>query len=184
MIRSRIGILSLAPLFLVLPGTRFTEDDEATRRAPGPQATDEDDLAEPTVRLLRGANDPSFGIGACRSDIVLELWPPNHKVVDIDLAQVLGSQTVGIVITSITQDEPVDDRGDGHTVCDGDGIGTSVAHIRAERSGRLDGRVYEIDYTAFGGACSGFVTVTVPHDQSGVEAVDSGQLHDSTEGCH
>src|SRR5512144_1786700 len=110
MICARTGLLSLVPLFLVLPGTRYTASDEpATAVPPGPRVTDENDLAEPTVRILRGAERQGFGVGACRSDVVIELWPPNHKAVDIDLAQVLGPQTVGIQITSTTQDEPNND---------------------------------------------------------------------------
>jgi hypothetical protein len=125
-----------------------------------------------------------FGVGSCRSDLVLELWPPNHLQVDFDLTKLLGPETTDVEITSITQDEPVDAGGDGNTGCDGDGIGTSIARIRAERSGSGNGRVYRIHYSAFGGACTGFVTVTVPHDQDGAPAVDDGQTFDSSEGCN
>ena len=139
--------------------------------------------AKAAVRLLRRPEPALLGVGECPTDIELELWPPNHKYVAIDLEQVLGPDTTAIEILSITQDEPVDERGDGHTQCDGDGVGTSVARIRAERSGLGNGRVYEIEYSAFAGACSGFVRVLVPHDQSGRPAEDDGQIYDSTEGC-
>src|SRR4030095_5600288 len=84
-------------------------------------------------------SDESFGVGECPS-AEMELWPPNHKYVDIDLAVLLGSATTDIEITAITQDEPIDDNGDGKTDCDGSGIGTRMAHIRAERAGGGNGR--------------------------------------------
>lgn len=198
MICARTGLLSLSPLLLVLLGAQRSEPlvdrrspgaadgrlagTAAELRAPGAELVDEADPRDPELRVRHGA-ERAFGVDACPSDIVVDLWPPNHKYVDVDLAPLLGPTTTGIQITAITQDEPVDDHGDGHTVCDGSGIGTSIAHIRSERSGQRDGRVYEIAYSALGGACAGIVTVTVPHDQSGADAVDSGQLFDSTEGC-
>jgi len=108
---------------------------------------------------------------------VIQLWPPNHKYEEIDLERVLAGVTSGIRITSITQDEPC--NGD----CDGDGVGTSVAHIRCERDGSGNGRVYKVNYTALGGSCSGSLTVAVPHDHSGRQPVDDGQRYDSTDGC-
>jgi len=173
MIPTRYGLYSIALLpFFYGPGSV------------SPEATDPEELTtEPTLRIVRPAAEAAFGIGVCPTGIDVELWPPNHKPVDIDLQEVLGPNTQGIVITSITQDEPVEGLGDGNTVCDGSGIGTSIAHIRSERSGRENGRVYEITYSAFAGGCEGFVTVSVPHDQSGRLAIDDGQTFDSTEGC-
>lgn len=56
--------------------------------------------------------------------------------------------------------------------------------MRSERSGKGNGRVYQINFTAEdgqGGSCTGIVQVGVPHDK-GKEAVliDDGQLYDST----
>jgi hypothetical protein len=166
----RPGVLSLG-LFLLLGAGA-----PPARHAPAAES-------DPRVRVLSRGPSLAFGVEDCPSGIELELWPPNHKVVDIDLAELLGPDVLDVVIESITQDEPVEDRGDGRTQCDGDGVGTSVAHIRAERSGLRNGRVYEITYSAFGGACSGFVTVSVPHDQRGRPAKDDGQDFDSTTGC-
>jgi hypothetical protein len=137
------------------------------------------------------ASDPSQYMGInlpppCNGKPSLDsLWPPNHKMVDI---QVLGivdpnGDPVTIKVTGITQDEPVDEKGDGNTGPDGAGVGTSTAQVRAERSGLNDGRVYAIHYNANdnqGGGCSGTVFVGVPHDQSGAPPVDSGQIYDST----
>jgi von Willebrand factor A domain-containing protein 7 len=63
---------------------------------------------------------------------------------------------------------------------DATGIGTSVANVRAERSGLGDGRVYAITFVADdgqGGTTTGRVRVVVPHDVRGntCDAVDSGQ---------
>jgi hypothetical protein len=117
------------------------------------------------------------------------LWPPNHKFVPIEIVGVEdpGGAQVLITIDSIFQDEPVDTVGDGNTEPDAWGTGSSVAHVRAERSGTKkvpgDGRVYHIGFTATGGQgeCSGEVIVGVPHDQgNGSIIIDGGPLYDST----
>jgi hypothetical protein len=113
------------------------------------------------------------------------LWPPNHKMVDITVLGVTDADhdPVTVRIDGITQDELVNDQGDGNTETDGAGVGTSTAQVRAERSGLGDGRVYVIHFTGQdnrGGSCSGAVSVGVPHDQRGTPPVDSGQLYDST----
>ncbi|MDL1959836.1 MAG: hypothetical protein LWW99_10865, partial [Deltaproteobacteria bacterium] len=119
---------------------------------------------------------------------IQEIWPPNHKYVDIEIMGVTDpdGDPVTIAITGITQDEPVDaiGNGDGKTSPDGAGVGTSTASVRAERQGKGNGRVYEISFTATdpaGAECSRSVTVCVPHDQRpGHECIDDGQIYDST----
>jgi len=113
------------------------------------------------------------------------LFPPNHKMNDITISGVTDpdGDTVTLMIDGITQDEPTNGKGDGDTSPDGDGVGTDTAQIRAERSGKGDGRVYEISFTADdgnGGMCTGSVSVGVPHDKKST-AVDSGQNFDSTQ---
>ena len=113
------------------------------------------------------------------------LWPPNHKFVPINVNGVTDpdGDEVTITIDSIMQDEPVNGKGDGNTSPDGKGVGSDTAEVRAERSGKGDGRVYHVSYNAAdgnGGTCSGEVLVEVPHDKKDT-AVDSGpQLFDST----
>ncbi len=111
-----------------------------------------------------------------------EIWPANHKFVEIEIARVTDpdGDPVTIEITKITQDEPVDTEGDGQFSPDGKGVGTSTAEVRAERSGTKkvpgDGRVYLISFEASdgqGGSCTGEVAVGVPHDRRGEPAVDS-----------
>ena len=111
------------------------------------------------------------------------LWPPNHRLVPISINGLTTADhgTISTAITSVFQDEPTSGLGDGDTPIDGFGVGASVAQVRAERSGKLDGRFYYIGYTATtpGGSCSGAVTVVVPHDQAHM-AVGQGPLFNST----
>ena len=125
---------------------------------------------------------------------IAEIWPPNHKWVDVNILGVTDpdGDPVTITIDSIVQDEPVDTYGDGNFTPDGQGVGTDTASVRAERSGTKkvpgDGRFYHIGFTADdgqGATCSldGGVQVVVPHDQGKKSAppVDSGPpYYDST----
>jgi len=84
-------------------------------------------------------------------------------------------------VTRITQDEPVDAEADGRTYPDGM-IVNGTGLVRAERSGRGNGRVYVISFTATddqGASCEGSVAVCVPHDQRQAACVDDGQNYDS-----
>jgi hypothetical protein len=89
---------------------------------------------------------------------------------------------VAITVSSIYQDEAVDGRGSGNTAPDGQGVGTSTAQVRAERSGKGNGRVYYIGFTAndgLGGTCDAVVEVGVPHNKKSTP-VGEGPLFDST----
>jgi len=95
---------------------------------------------------------------------------------------VSGAHVV-ITITGVTQDEPVNGRGDGDTSPDAVVQG-SRALLRAERSGRGNGRVYHVHFMATdaqGQTCTGAVAVGVPHSgRPGCPPVDDGELYDST----
>jgi len=114
------------------------------------------------------------------------LWPPNHRMMTIEIAGVThpDGRPFEIGIGAITQDEPVNDMGDGNTSPDGAGVGTPKAQVRAERAGPGNGCVYRISFTAtddLGASCEGAVMVGVPHDQRpGSAAIDDGQNHDAT----
>ncbi len=115
------------------------------------------------------------------------LWPANHKFVAVEILGVTDPEGDAFTITidSIFQDELVDDGGDGNTWPDGQGIGTSVAQVRAERTADGNGRVYHIAFTAddgHGGTCSGEVLVGVPHDSGKKTEMpeDDGANFDST----
>jgi len=117
---------------------------------------------------------------------VLTLWPPNHKFRPVSVVGVTDpdGDPITISINSIFQDEPTNGLGDGDTSPDGQGIGTSMAQVRAERQGSGNGRVYHIRFTAAdgkGGTCSGEVKVGVPKSQGRNGApIDGGALYDST----
>ena len=110
------------------------------------------------------------------------LWAPDHSFSTITLQGVTDADNdpLMLTITGVTQDEPVDDIGDGSTAPDAIFDGASL-QLRNERTGTSNGRVYQVSFTANDGSdsCSGSVIVTVPHDGTGV-AVDDGQVYDST----
>ena len=114
------------------------------------------------------------------------LWPPNHKYVSETIVGVTDPNKLALTntISGIQQDEPVLGIGSGNTAPDATGVGTSVAQVRAERSGTANGRIYVISFGAVntaGGQCSGIVKVGVPHDQGqGSVPIDSGYRYDST----
>ncbi len=128
------------------------------------------------------ANQPPDCSGAFPS--VSKIWPPNHQFVNVTIQGVTDpdGDPVTITIDQIKQDEPTDGTGDGHTCPDGQGIGSSTAQIRAERSGQGNGRVYTIFFTASdgnGGSCQGSVTVCVPRSNNGT-CTNGGANFDST----
>ena len=135
-----------------------------------------------TVAILNCNTPPSCG--AAQASIG-SLWPPNHALVSIAVAGVQDPENnATILITSVTQDEPVNGFGDGDTGPDAviqDGQG-STGLLRAERSGKDNGRVYHLHYTAtdLEDSCSGVVTVCVPHDRRGQPCIDGGELYNST----
>jgi|GEM_PF-890325 len=117
------------------------------------------------------------------------LWPPNHKMVAVTVDGVTDADDDPITITfeGVSQDESVDDTGDGAFCPDAEiaDAGSAVS-LRAERSGLGDGRVYHVRFIADdgrGGTCEATVTVCVPHDRSGPggSCVDQGPLFDSTD---
>jgi hypothetical protein len=124
--------------------------------------------------LQCGAAYPSLGM----------LWPPNHKLVPIDVLGITDPDggPITVSIDGIFQDEPVTGIGDGNTSPDATRIGTGTASVRAERSGRGNGRVYTVFFRAVndGGAqCNGSVEVAVPQSRNR-DAVNDGPLFDST----
>jgi hypothetical protein len=113
------------------------------------------------------------------------LWSPNHQFVPIAITGVTdpSGHAVTITVTGVTQDEPVNAKGDGNTSPDAV-IQSGAASVRAERSGNGNGRVYQLSFKADngqGGVCTGAVKVSVPHSMGkGAIAIDDGQVYDST----
>src|SRR4030095_11038988 len=113
------------------------------------------------------------------------LWSPNHQFVPIVVMNVShpDGDAVTITVTGVTQDEPVNAKDDGNTRPDAV-IQAGATSVRAERSGRGNGRVYQISFRADdgkGGSCNGAVQVGVPPSlKSGLAGIDDGQAYDST----
>ncbi len=128
------------------------------------------------------------------------LWPPNHSFRPVRIGGLTDADgdEVSYSIDYVTSDEAVDapesgntavdvgrgdqdqnEDGSPHVAGDGQSHGRPVL-LRAERSGRGNGRVYALHVTADdgrGGTCEATVRVCVPHDNSGSPCVDDGQTY-------
>lgn len=153
----------------------------------------DDDLANPLSSLpdevrvsVRNVNDPpSCSLALASPD---NLWPPNHKMVQVEIDGVMDEHsiynTITLDVTGITQDEPVNGLGDGDSSPDGVILLLDPADavlVRAERSRTGNGRVYHVSFTASDGfeTCNGAVQIAVPRSRKDM-AVDDGQTVDST----
>jgi probable HAF family extracellular repeat protein len=104
--------------------------------------------------------------GMARPDVPM-LWPPNHKLVQIQIVGISDpdNHPLSIAVTGVTQDEPVNGLGDGNTSPDAVPQETGMILLRAERAGGGNGRVYRVHFRAddgLGGVCTGSVSVIVP----------------------
>ena len=120
----------------------------------------------------------------------LKLWPPNHKLVDasITATDADGDPMNGVTleITPAVTDEVGGDGGPNHdpdvvfpstNAAMGEDSATVPVQLRAERSGKGEGRTYTLDWVATfddgTDPCSSMddgqspFTVYVPHDMSG-----------------
>jgi hypothetical protein len=101
------------------------------------------------------------------------LWPPNHRLVDVEVAVVVTDncdESPSCVIASIESDEPENGRGDGNTSPDAVITGALTAQLRSERSGPGDGRIYTIGLECTddsGNVSRSAAFVRVPHDLGG-----------------
>jgi hypothetical protein len=103
------------------------------------------------------------------------LWPPDRRYVKVTAGGATdpdASDSTTLVIDAIIQDEPVSRRGTGNAAPDAVLATPPAQHawVRAERSGRGDGRVYRLHYTltdSRGASCEGLLAVGVPHDRGG-----------------
>lgn len=135
--------------------------------------------SDTVVIRVQNSNDPPLASAA--QSTVACLWPPNHQMVAVGITGVSDpDNNATITITGVTQDEPTNGLGDGDTAIDAVIDGGTVL-LRAERSGKGDGRVYRISFTAsdLEGSASGTVKVCVPHSPK-KPAIDSLSIFDST----
>lgn len=109
---------------------------------------------------------------------MVALWPPNHRMERIEPEQCVTAidacdPSVDVRFLWVSSDEPTDAEGDGHHMPDMSIDACGAVHVRAERQGGGDGRVYRIGWRASddsGNATLGVCTVEVPHDQRGEHA--------------
>ena len=116
---------------------------------------------------------------------VIELWPPNHKMHEITLDDCITEihdcdDDVDARVLWVTSDEADNDRGDGNTSDDVMIVAEDAVSLRSERSGKGNGRVYEIGFELIdhdGNTAEGICEVWVPHDQGGKAIVDDGDAY-------
>jgi hypothetical protein len=158
-----------------------------------------------TTNVACNASDGAGNSGSCATTVTVvdttppvlaggnagALWPPNHKYQTLSLSNcgitvtdactgVISLPAAGAEITCVSSDEPENAGGDGNTNQDIVIVDATTVQVRAEREGPLDGRVYRIGFTvkdAAGNTQTGTCLATVPHDQSGPPAVDSGPAY-------
>lgn len=135
--------------------------------------------ARVTITVLDINSPPSCGTAKAS---IPSIWPPNHKLIPVEIASVKDQDNDQVIITvlDVTQDEPANGLGDGDTSPDAVIQGNAFL-LRAERAGDGNGRTYRVNFRAddsFGEGCTGSVEVIVPHDRNS-GSVDDGQLFNS-----
>ena len=98
------------------------------------------------------------------------LWPPNHKMVKVaEISATDICDEAPLFTVDITSNESINGPSDGNTNPDWEwDAETGELYLRAERSGKGDGRVYTITVTATDASensAAETAQVTVPHDK-------------------
>jgi len=104
------------------------------------------------------------------------LWPPNHKMVTVSIAANASDDSGGPITlaATVSSNEPENGLGDGDTAPDwttpfiDQENGIITLQLRAERSGRGNGRVYTVAITATdesGNTAQADVDIIVPRDK-------------------
>jgi REJ domain/Putative Ig domain len=136
-----------------------------------------------TVNIVNWHTPPS--VANARADVPV-LWPPDHKMLPVQILGVIKPSDDKVTITGVTQDEPTNGLGDGDTPVDASvhnyADKDDTVDLRAERSGNRDGRVYRVSFTVTDPeqSASGMVKVMVPKSKKTDAAIDSGGNYDST----
>lgn len=152
---------------VVVPASAGLETEFIVSLLVSGESRDATNTASATLNIEAPITRPRCETAAAKPSILRSV---NHKLVPIEIVGVTDAagMPARISVTAIAQDEPLSGYGSGGKKFDADGIGTATPYVRAERSGRGDGRVYRIAFDAFdtaGGKCSGSVKVEVPHDR-------------------
>jgi len=127
---------------------------------------------------VKNINDPP-NIANALADVPI-LWAPDHRLVPVHISGVTDpDNNATITITKVTQDEPTNGLGDGDTPLDAIIKGDMVL-LRAERSGKGDGRAYKVYFTAsdfeseaLDNSPMGYVKVVVPKSKKTEAVIDS-----------
>lgn len=99
------------------------------------------------------------------------LWPPNHKMVKVNVSAVVTDDcsTPTWKIISVTSNEKPHSKGSGKFAPDWQILDDHSVNLRAERSGPGSGRIYTIWLQAVDSvgnlSATNTITVKVPHDQ-------------------
>lgn len=141
----------------------------------GEGSTLETTLCESRLAVI----DTTFPVVTVR-DVVL--WPPDHSMHVVAPADCLEVHDAcdpmpRAAFYWVTSDEPEDELGDGATEVDAEDLGEEGVALRAERSGKGNGRVYTLGWQvedASGNFAEGTCRVLVPHDQGN----GNGKEHD------
>jgi uncharacterized repeat protein (TIGR01451 family) len=114
------------------------------------------------------ASNPPPAIGPVSVSAPL-LWPPDHKMVDIEIGYVVTDNCGPVTNSlSVSSSEPVDGLGDGDTAPDWQVVDAQHVRLRAERSGKGTGRIYTVTVTSTdssGASSSRAATVLVPRSR-------------------
>ena len=129
----------------------------------------------PVVRSLHEPCDPNL-IAPNLSPATASpnsLWPPNHKWVNVSVGYTASSPCIPpqpfSCSLSVSSNEDVNGLGDGNTAPDWQVVNATLVRLRAERSGRGNGRIYTITgscrHASGGPTATATTTVMVPHDR-------------------
>jgi hypothetical protein len=102
------------------------------------------------------------------------LWPPNHKMKNVQVDYTSTDNCPGPITCNITvtSDEPENGTGDGDMAPDWEILNDHIIKLRAERAGNGDGRVYSVTVECtdqYGNSSSDHKTVLVPKKMSSRE---------------
>ena len=148
--------------------TSFKQAAQDAIYAPDPYRSSDHDPVIVGLDLCADNSPPTFDRLSVSPDL---LWPPNHKMVDVE-ATVIASDNFDpsptVTLISVTSNEPDNGKGDGNTTNDIVIVDDTSFRLRAERSGRGNGRVYTITYQVAddcGNTATDSVDVLVPHSR-------------------
>ncbi|HKB65039.1 MAG TPA: HYR domain-containing protein [Pyrinomonadaceae bacterium] len=114
-------------------------------------------------------NDTEFPVVSQPTNTPNILWPPNHQLVNVTNNYTATDNCPGLnCVLTVASNEPINGLGDGDTAPDWQVIDAHHVLLRAERSGKGNGRLYTITTTctdASGNVTTKTSTVFVPPNQ-------------------